>query len=122
MIIKSPRYAVADGSLLLASIDGRTAAIPADPTNRHYRLLIDDGTAIAPYEPPPAAPYEVSKLAIVDRLEVAGLRAAAKAALAQDGLRQDRWDNSVAIRSDDADVRALLTAIGADPDVILAPA
>ena len=88
-------------------------------------VLAEGGVSLRqrqPDDPPDGPPREVSKLAIVDRLEAAGLRAAAKTALAQDDLRQDRWDNAVAVRADDADVRTLLTAIGADPDVILAPA
>ncbi len=91
-----------------------------------------DGTALVPYGPPApeAAPYEVPKLAVIDRLVAAGLLRSARAALklgrpddelsdAELALR-DRWDAATAIRSDDAEVRVFLAAIGADPDIILA--
>ena len=77
---------------------------------------------LQPFVPPPdPAPtrWYVPRLLVVERLEVAGLRVAAKQALAMDDYQKDRWDAATEIASDDAGVRALLTQIGADPDVIL---
>ena len=74
----------------------------------------------APPEPASPTRWMVPKLAVVERLETAGLRIAAKQALAQDDYQQDRWDAATEIASDDQAVRALLTGIGADPDAILA--
>lgn len=37
--------------------DGTRRFVPVDPGNRHYRQLLDDGTAIAPADPPPAPGY-----------------------------------------------------------------
>jgi hypothetical protein len=78
--------------------------------------------------PPPAGeePRErrlVAKSAIVERLNAAGLLAAAKAVLDADLYARERWyaPDKPAIYADDAEALALLAAIGADPDVILAP-
>ena len=62
----------------------------------------------------------IPKLVIVERLEAAGLRAAAKTALAADDYQQDRWNAATAIDPNDQAVRQLLTSVGADLDVILA--
>lgn len=64
--------------------------------------------------------HYISKLAIVDRLITAGLLEQALAALSSDTTAKARWDAAVEINKADADVRALLTAIGADPNEILA--
>jgi hypothetical protein len=45
-------YAVADGSLIRATLDGQTLFVPADPGNRIYRRLQDEGVTIAPYVAP----------------------------------------------------------------------
>lgn len=71
-------------------------------------------------EPASLTRWVVPKLAVVERLEAASLRLAAKTALAQDDYQQDRWDAATGIASDDEAVRALLASIGADPDAILA--
>lgn len=65
--------------------------------------------------------YLVPKLVVVDRLIAAGKLAAAVAALAGASLAtQQRWAAAGQIYSDDPDALALLAAIGADPDAILA--
>ena len=74
-----------------------------------------------PAEPDPVPRWYVSRLVVVDRLEAAGKRIAAKQALSADDYQQDRWNAATEIASDDAGVRALLTSVGADPDQILAP-
>jgi hypothetical protein len=59
---------------------------------------------------------------IVDRLQTAGKLTAARAALDAAGLYlRERWNSRLSIFADDADARAMLTAIGANPDAILAP-
>ena len=67
------------------------------------------------------APAFIPKLIIVERLEAAGIRAAAKTALAADDLQQDRWDAATEIDPNDPAVIQILTSIGADLGVILAP-
>ena len=70
---------------------------------------------------PPRAVWTVSKVVIVERLEAAGKLAAARAALdAASLLLRERWNAIQTVRNDDPDALALLTAIGADPAVILA--
>ena len=83
-----------------------------------------DGAFIAPPAPEPEPPPRryVRKLLILDRLSDAGLFDAAFAALGGPGeVGYERWQAASEIAADDAQVRGLLTAIGADPDVILAP-
>lgn len=103
--------------------------------SRHPRS-VEDGEGVMPTDPTPVAedhpdvvayfasigvrPY-VSKLTIVRRLEAAGLRVAAKTALAANDYLQDCWDSCVEVNRNDTDVRDMLTSIGADVDAILAP-
>ena len=65
----------------------------------------------------------VLKSVIISRLIAAGKIEAAKAALEQDASAYARWwaPDRPAIYHDDPDAIALLTAIGADPDVVLGP-
>jgi hypothetical protein len=82
-----------------------------------------DGTTFAP---PPATDVPLRRLVrasvIVDRLQAAGLLAAARAALdAADLYTRERWNAREAIYADDPTAIALLHAIGADPAAILAP-
>jgi hypothetical protein len=64
----------------------------------------------------------VRKSVIVDRLQAAGLLAAARSTLdAADLYTRERWNTRDAIYADDATAITLLTAIGADPAAILAP-
>lgn len=72
--------------------------------------------------PSSAAPsqWRVGKLRVVERLIAAGKAAAAKTALAADAGASMRFDALDEIANDDAQVRAWLVAIGADPDAILA--
>jgi hypothetical protein len=64
----------------------------------------------------------VPKRTIVDRLQAAGKLEAARAALdAADLYTRERWNTREAIFADDETALALLSAIGADPDSILAP-
>jgi hypothetical protein len=65
--------------------------------------------------------YEISKLTVIDRLAAASKFDAALAALKTNDLLYEQWSAAQFIRSDNADARALFTAVGVDPDVILAP-
>lgn len=89
-----------------------------------------NGALVAVPSAPPSA-WEVPKLVVVERLVLAGkLRAARQALklgvpdddLTDDELAlRDRWEAARVIASGDQDARSLFTAIGADPNVILAP-
>ncbi len=74
--------------------------------------------------PPPPSRWQVSRRTIVKRLAAAGALDAAEAALnAADSETRWRWntvDTVGGVFSDDAATRALLAAIGADPQTILA--
>jgi hypothetical protein len=65
--------------------------------------------------------HQVSTYRIVRRLEEAGLIEAAEAALDADRTLWRRFYTVGFINADDADARAFLTAVGTDPDSILAP-
>lgn len=76
---------------------------------------------ITPPPEPPAARWEVRKLLVLDRLVVAGHFDAAMVALGGPGqIAYERWSAAQTLASDDAQVIALLEAIGADPEAILA--
>lgn len=71
---------------------------------------------------PPAPRRLIRKALIIDRLQAAGLLAAGRAALdAADLYTQERWNVRTEIYVDDPAAIAMLNAIGADPEVILAP-
>lgn len=87
--------------------------------------LVEGDSLVAPPPPEPQEPLRrmVQKSVIVTRLQEAGLLQAASDALAGDLYARERWyaaDKS-AIYADDPEAVALLEAIGADPEVILAP-
>lgn len=111
-------------------------AVPAEQASTVQVGWLYDGatfTAPAPVAPPAPLPYDVPKLLVVDRLIAAGklrdARAALKLGVADSKITNDdelalreRWEAARVIASDDAEARGLFSAIGADPDVILAPA
>lgn len=99
------------GTRLLDAWDGERFSRPTPLAPPHGHFV----------EMPEPASREVRKLLIVDRLDAGGLLDAAMQALASDPKAKFRWDAAVSVRSDDAQVRALLAAIGADPDEYLAP-
>lgn len=81
--------------------------------------------------PPPARPYVVSKLTVVNRLAAAGKLRIAYGALKLDAplaevtddelhLRE-RWNAAAELGNTDQTVRLFLQQIGADVDAILAP-
>lgn len=67
-------------------------------------------------------PGRLHKITLIERLAEAGLLAEAYVALGGPGsLGYERWQASVSVDPENPDVLALLTAIGADPAVMLAP-
>lgn len=72
-------------------------------------------------EPPPP-PHKVLRGTIVDRLIAAGLDDEAEAALTLAGAQtRRRWESRWWVWSNDPDAVAIMTVIGADAAVILAP-
>lgn len=63
-------------------------------------------------DPEPIAATYIPKLVIVDRLIVLNKLADALTALNSDATKKARWDAATEIAVDDADVIAVLTAIG----------
>lgn len=64
--------------------------------------------------------HEIAKLTVINRLEQAGKFNDALSALKADDLLYEKWSAVSVIRSDDAHARGLFSALGLDPDVILA--
>lgn len=95
--------------------DGETYGAPT------FDIGADKVTATYAVE---AAPRRlVLKSIIVTRLYEAGKLDAAQSALAANTYARERWyaPDKPGVYADDAEALALLVAIGADPDVILAP-
>jgi hypothetical protein len=71
---------------------------------------------------PNAIRVTIAKHVIVDRLQAAGKLAPARARLEAGNLyARERFGARTAFDANDAELIALLNAIGADPSVILAP-
>lgn len=70
----------------------------------------------------PAYPgyHTVSKYLVITRLESANKFSQALSALKSDDLLYEKWSAVTEIRNTDQPARDLFTAIGLDPDVILA--
>lgn len=87
-------------------------------------VLAEDGVSLRPGTPQELAPRRtVAKSLIIERLQAAGLLGAAKAALDSDLYARERWyaPDKPAIHADDAEALALLAAVGADSEAIMAP-
>lgn len=99
--------------------EGETFTLPGD-TVIDGMVLAADGVSLEPAPPPRRL---ISKSVIIERLHIAGKLVAAQAALNADAYARERWyaADKPAIYADDAEALALLTAIGADPEIILAP-
>jgi len=87
-----------------------------------YEVGIHNGMTLAEYAAMPPPRRLVPKSVIIARLQEAGKLAAASAAINVDLYVRERWyaPDRPAIYADDPEALALLTAIGADPKVILA--
>lgn len=85
-------------------------------------LVASDTPELVAFLNPPPPTRTVLKSVIISRLIDAGKIEAARAALDQDAAAYARWwaPDRPAINYDDPDALALLQAIGADPQVILA--
>jgi hypothetical protein len=71
---------------------------------------------------PDSIRVSIPKHVIVDRLQAAGKLPQARARLDAGNLyARERWSARTAFDANDAELIALLNAIGADPSVILAP-
>lgn len=106
--------------------DGSTTAIPESEENsdwRAYQTWREQGNAPDPYVAPEPPRRLVAKSLIVERLNAAGKLPLVKAALDANLYARERWyaADKPAVYVNDPEVLGLLTAIGADPDVILAP-
>lgn len=101
------------------------ACVPPDDANadwRAYQAWLAGGNQPDPADVPVAPPRLVDKGTITERLIAAGKLEAALAALAALPVAdQQRWANKPAIHATDARARALIAAIGLNPDEILAP-
>ena len=64
-------------------------------------------------------PREISKLAILDRLDDIDMLSTALNALASDAIKHARWDAATVIYHNDPVVIAVLTALNIDPETIL---
>lgn len=104
--------------------DGETLQLPANwLANATLQELEEFGIIYEEFPDPEPEPIRrlVQKSVIVDRLQEAGLLAAARTALDQADLyTQERWNARDSIYADDPTAFALLVAIGADPNKILA--
>ena len=65
--------------------------------------------------------YTVRKITVVRRIQAAGFAEAARTYRAANPDLEDLWQAAGPIKGDDPQMVAFLVAIGADPDVILAP-
>ena len=112
------RYADANQTIVDAG-DGRF--IPADPANADFAAL--KAAQIEPYQAPAAGTLLLAKVAILDRLNAAGLLGKAFAAMGGPGSYvYERWQAaSEMIDAANPLVTQVLDAIGADKSAILAP-
>lgn len=109
--------------------DGRTQFSP--PTGTVLRLWTSpadigstwDGRVYSAPPPPSPSEYRIPKLTMIDRLVAAKLLPVANSALGPLGsVQRERWIASDTVDPTNADVIALLTAIGGDLASLLAPA
>lgn len=126
--ITSARVTCPGGTAVVATtVEAGDILIPLDGPDvsggwrEPYQAWRADGGVPEPWTAPVPPPRYVPKLVVLDRLVDAGLAHAALDALAADRIIQARWDASTTVRTDDHDVLGLLTAIGADLAIILAP-
>lgn len=104
-------------------VEGEAFAVATDSIEG--LVLAEDGQSLRPGTSEELSSRRlVSKSLIVERLNAAGLLAAAKAALDANLYARERWyaPDKPAIYADDAEALALLAAIGANPEIILAQA
>lgn len=103
-------------------IEGKVHGVFAlpQPGNSGYAEIADDDPRLIAFLNPGAR--LVRKSLIIERLNTAGKLAAASAVLNSDIYARERWyaPDQPGVYADNAEVLALLKAIGADSDAILA--
>ncbi len=82
------------------------------PAAIEFAAWLAEGNTPDAADPEPETITYISKLTIMDRLESLGLQTAAVTALNSDAVKLARWNAATEIAIDDADVIAVLTAIG----------
>src|SRR5688572_27183807 len=106
-------------------VEGEQFKVAADDIQiLRTKVLAEDGLSLRPGTPQELAPRRlVPKSVIVDRLNAAGKLGAARVALDANLYARERWyaPDRPAIYFDDPEALALLAAIGADAETILAP-
>jgi len=66
-----------ENGFISAAVDGMQMIIPADPGNRHYVAILDQGVEIAPYAPEPTSLEDQRGRAELSRFEFASRAAVA---------------------------------------------
>ena len=119
----SALYKSTNGNSILKLVGGIYAiAIPADENNKDYQdylAWLAAGNTPEAADPEPETITYIPKLAIVDRLIALGKLSDALAVLNSDATKKARWDAATEIATDDADVIAVLTALGIDASQVL---
>lgn len=102
-------------------VDGKISGVYAVEQDYAKEEFPEDDAEVISFLAPAQNPRLVLKRVIVDRLYAAGKLDAARAALDASPLyTRERWNSRDAVYATDPDTIALLTAIGADADAILA--
>lgn len=107
-----------------ALVAATPATVPDGQRAVSSALVYADGvvTEEATFEDAPAVPRRIAKAVIQERLAAAGLLDEAMAALQQDSLAFSRWfaPGYTEVNADDPGTLALLAAIDADAETIMA--
>ncbi len=104
-------------------IDLGTAGANDKEMHARYRAWLAQGNAPAAAVPRPAASHALPRATILERMRASGVFDAFAQELDRPGRRfvRELWYASPTIAASDGRFRELLTAIGADLDVVLAP-
>lgn len=119
--ITSAQWANADNTAFVAQTV-EAGAVAGEVNGRLHAELLASGVTVASYVAPPDESRRIAKLTIVERLVAAGKAQDAQTALASNASLSLMWGAAPElVPVDREDIRAFLTAIGADPDEVLAP-
>lgn len=125
-------YALIQGDRIAQIVAAQKDCFPVAPSLQWVSVANDTtdqdtyvNGAVVKYQEsqPTEGPRLVRKSLIVERLNAAGKLAAASAALNSDLYARERWyaPDQPGVHADNPEVLALLAAIGAKPEDILAP-